>query len=96
MSLNNNVLELLTYLAALITFKCFQGAVSEFYVKDGDITAIAHSSTGQSVALLLLQRRHLATIASTLAHEQHSVVNAEKLPQLSNEYTCYVHGVMKS
>lgn len=53
------------YLAALIAFKRSQCAVSEFDVKDGDIATVAHSSTGQSVALLLLQRRHLATVPTT-------------------------------
>ena len=53
------------YLAALVAFKRSQCAVSEFNVKDGDIATVAHSSTGQSVALLLLQRRHLATVPTT-------------------------------
>lgn len=53
------------YLAALIAFERSQRAVSEFNVKDGDIATVAHSSTGQPVALLLLQRRHLATVPTT-------------------------------
>ena len=53
------------YLAALVAFKRSQCAVSEFNVKDGDVATVAHSSTGQSVALLLLQRRHLATVPTT-------------------------------
>lgn len=53
------------YLAALIAFKRSQCAVSEFNVEHGDIATVAHSSTGQSVALLLLQRRHLATVPTT-------------------------------
>lgn len=53
------------YLAALEAFKRPECAVSEFNVKDGDIAAVAHSSTGQSVTLLLLQRRHLASVPTT-------------------------------
>lgn len=53
------------YLAALVALERLQRAVSEFDVKDGDIATVAHSSTGQSVALLLLQRRHLATVPTT-------------------------------
>lgn len=55
------------YLAAPKAFKRPQRAVSEFNVKDGDIAAVAHSSTGQSVALLLLQRRHLTHRSHTLS-----------------------------
>lgn len=53
------------YLAALVALERLQRAVSEFDVKDGDIATVAHSATGQSVALLLLQRRHLATVPTT-------------------------------
>lgn len=53
------------YLAGLVALKRLQRAVSEFNVKDGDIATVAHSSTGQSITLLLLQRRHLATVPTT-------------------------------
>lgn len=62
---NVRIAKTAVYLSALIALERSQGAVSEFNVKDGDIAAVAHSSTGQPVALLLLQRRHLATVPTT-------------------------------
>lgn len=62
---NVRVARTAVYLGALVALERSQGAVSEFNVEDGDVAAVADSSTGQPVALLLLQRRHLATVPTT-------------------------------
>lgn len=85
---NRNVMvpKRAVYLAALVAFKRSQCAVSEFNVKNGDIAAVAHSSTGQSIALLLFQRRHLATVVTARTHAL-----CRKVPLLFNEYSTTAH-----
>lgn len=75
------------HLGASVSLERPQCAVSKFDVKHGDIAAVAHSSTGQPVALLLLQCRHLCyreplTVPTTRTDARS--VNRE-VPSLSNE-----------